>query len=150
MRLLMTAVLSLFFVGADTPDAVKKEMTRLEGEWTMVSGEIDGTAMVEQQLKAMKRVAKDGVTTVTMSGQTFMKAKFSVDPAKKPKTIDYTVVEGPTKGKMQYGIYELDDDTVKFCFSSPGKDRPSDFTTKAGSGRTLSVWKKEAKKEAKK
>ena len=57
--------------------------------------------------------------------------------------IDCTLSEGANKGKMQLGIYELDGDTVKFCFAAPGKDRPTDFTTKPGDTRVLSVWKKE-------
>jgi uncharacterized protein (TIGR03067 family) len=75
----------------------------------------------------------------------FFKAKVTIDPTKKPKAIDYEMTEGPTKGKTHLGIYELDGDTVKFCFAAPGKDRPADFTSKEGSERTLSVWKKDKK-----
>ena len=28
------------------------------------------------------------------------------------------------------------------CFGSPGAERPADFTSKPGDGRTLSVWKR--------
>jgi uncharacterized protein (TIGR03067 family) len=94
-------------------------------------------------------VAKDGVTTVTIGGKPFMKAKFTIDPTKKPKTIDYMVLEGLTKGKKQLGIYELDGDTVKFCFAVPDKERPKDFTSPEGSGRTLSVWRKDRPKKDK-
>jgi uncharacterized protein (TIGR03067 family) len=133
-------------VGAGAPpEATRAEMAKLEGEWSMVSGEIDGQAMPAEFAKTAKRVAKGGETTVTINGQLFMKAKFTIDPAKTPKAIDYTFTGGPTAGKTQYGIYELDGDTVKFCFASPGQDRPAEFTTKPGSGRTLSVWKRTAK-----
>ena len=142
MRILGIGIVFLAFAGAAAAQDAKKEMTRLEGEWTMVSGEIDGQAMPDEMRKTAKRVVQDGETTVTIGGRLFMKAKFAVDPAKKPKTIDYTMTGGPTEGKTQLGIYELDGDTVKFCFASPGKDRPTDFTTKEGSGRTLSVWKR--------
>jgi uncharacterized protein (TIGR03067 family) len=146
MRVIVAVFAAALLAGADGPqEAVKKEMAQLEGEWTMVSGEIDGQPLPEQMRKGAKRVAKDGETTVTINDQLFMKAKYTIDPTKKPKTIDYTFTGGPTAGKTQLGIYELDGDTVKFCFSSPGKDRPDDFTTKEGSGRTLSVWKRSAK-----
>jgi len=79
------------------------------------------------------------------SSKRVMKAKFKIDPIKKPKTIDYTVTDGPEKGKTVLGIYELDGDTVKFCFSAPDKERPSEFTAKEGSGRTLSLWKRNKK-----
>ena len=55
------------------------------------------------------------------------------------------MTEGPTKGQTHLGIYELDGDTVKFCFAAPGKERPTDFTAKASSGRTASVWKRDKK-----
>jgi uncharacterized protein (TIGR03067 family) len=131
-------------VSADA-DSVKKEMAELEGEWAMLSGEIDRQPLPADYLKSARRVAKEGVTTVTINGQLFMKAKFAIDPAKKPKTIDYTMTDGPTKGKTQLGIYELNGDTVKFCFAAPGKERPAEFKTQEGSGRTLSVWKRDKK-----
>src|SRR5205823_3949022 len=124
-------------------DANKKEMSPLEGTWSMVSGQADGQDMPKQFVDGGKRVAKDGEVTITIGGQVFFKAKFTIDATKKPKTIDYVMTEGFTKGKTQLGIYELDGDTVKFCFAGPGKDRPTDFTAKEGSQRTYSVWKRD-------
>lgn len=126
-------------------ESAKKDLAILEGEWLMLSGQIDGEKMPEELLKEMLRVAKDGETTVTMSGKVFLKAKYTIDPTKRPKTIDYAFSEGPTKGKKSLGIYEIEGDTVKFCFSRPDMDRPTDFTSKEGSGRTLSVWKRKMK-----
>jgi uncharacterized protein (TIGR03067 family) len=119
-----------------------KEMARLEGEWSMVSGEANGVSMPEATVKSGKRVAKEGETTIYMSGRVYFKARFTIDPAKEPKSIDYVMTEGPTKGKTHRGIYKLDGDTVRFCFAAPGKDRPTEFTAKEGSQRTLSVWKR--------
>ena len=132
-------------VGAQ--DAAKKEMAQLEGEWSMVSGEANGVTMPEATVKTGKRVAKEGETTISIGGQVYFKAKFSIDPTKQPKAIDYTMTEGPTKGKTHLGIYELDGDTVKFCFTAPGKDRPTDFTATKGSERTFSVWKRDKKQQ---
>jgi len=143
MRVLMSLAAAVLLVGADAPsDAVKKEMAQLDGEWTMVSGERDGQPLPDNFLKNAKRVAKDGVSTISFGDRVYMKARFSVDPTKKPKTIDYEILEGETKGKKVLGIYEIDGDKLKFCFATPDKDRPSDFTAKAGSGNTLSVWKR--------
>lgn len=123
----------------------KTEMAQLEGEWSMVSGEANGMPMPKTMLATGRRVAKDGETTIFIGGKMYFKAKISIDPTKKPKTIDYVMTEGLTKGKTQLGIYELDGDTVKFCFGAPGNDRPTDFTSKEGSLNTLSVWKREKK-----
>jgi len=143
MHLFNSLIVAYLLIGADAPsDAVKKEMTQLEGEWTMVSGERDGQPLPDNFLKNAKRVAKDGVSTISFGDRVYMKARFSVDPTKKPKAIDYEILEGETKGKKVLGIYEIDGDKLKFCFATPDKDRPSDFTAKAGSGNTLSVWKR--------
>jgi uncharacterized protein (TIGR03067 family) len=136
----LVGVLLLGLVVARADDA--KESALLEGEWSMVSGESGGQAMSAESVKIGKRVAKDGVTTITFGNQTYMAAKYTIDPTKKPKTIDYAVTEGPAKGKTQLGIYEPDGDTVKFCFAAPGKERPTEFKTAADSERTLSVWKR--------
>src|SRR3954466_15411251 len=88
-------------------DAVKKEMALLDGEWSMVSGSADGMPLPPEMAKTGKRVAKDGETTISMGGQPYFKAKFTIDPAKKPKTIDYAMTAGPTQGQTHLGIYEL-------------------------------------------
>ena len=146
MRVIVPVIAVLFLVSADdAKDAIKKEMAQLEGEWSMVSAEANGLSLPKETVESGKRVAKDGETTITIGGQVYFKARFTIDPTKKPKAIDYKMTEGPTKGKTHLGIYELDGDTVKFCFAAPDKDRPTDFTAKEGSQRTLSVWKRDKK-----
>lgn len=146
MRVIGAIVASLVLVGTvAAQDANKKEMALLEGEWSMVSGQANGQDMPKEFVNTGKRVAKDGEVTISIGGQVFFKAKFTIDPTKKPKTIDYVMTEGFTKGKKQLGIYELDGDTVKFCFAAPDKERPKDFTSKEGSQQTFSVWKRDKK-----
>ena len=120
----------------------KAEMGRLQGEWSMVMGERGGQKLPDAIVSTGKRVAKGNNLTVTLGGQTFMKATFTVNPSTKPKSIDYTITEGPDKGKKQLGIYEFKGDTVRFCSSIPGKARPAQFSTGAEDGRTLSTWKR--------
>ena len=137
------AAVTLSTAWAGESGAAKKDLALLQGEWSMVSGSADGQPMPDQMLKQMKRICKADEATVTMAGQIFLKAKISIDPSKKPKSIDYEMTDGLTKGKQQLGIYEVDRDTFKTCFAKPGGERPSDFTSKPGDGRTLSVWKRE-------
>ncbi|HEY2952855.1 MAG TPA: TIGR03067 domain-containing protein [Verrucomicrobiae bacterium] len=128
---------------AEDSEAAKKDLALLQGQWSMVSGSADGQPMPDEMRKQMKRVCKGDETTTTMAGQIYIKAKITLDPSKKPKTIDYEMTDGFTKGKTQLGIYEVDGDTFKSCFAKPGAERPTDFTSKPGDGRTLSVWKRE-------
>jgi len=146
MRVIVAGIAVLVLIGVGgAQDTAKKEMARLEGEWSMVSGEANGNLLPAEVVKSGKRVAKEGATTITIGGTVFFKAKFTIDPTKSPKAIDYAMTEGPTKGKTHLGIYKLDGETVKFCFAAPGKARPTEFTAKDGSQRTLSVWKRDRK-----
>ena len=149
MKTLRNALLIGFTIAAFAPvladdsDAVKKDLAALQGEWSMVSGSADGQSMPDETRKQMKRVCKGDETTTTMAGQVYLKAKITLDPSKKPKTIDYQMTDGFTKGKTQLGIYEVEGDMFKSCFGKPGAERPTDFTSKPGDGRTLSVWKRQ-------
>lgn len=141
LLLVSLAVLTISVVKAADDDAVKKDLAQLQGEWTMVSGSADGQPMPEEMRKEMKRLCKGDELTVMMGDRIFLKAKITIDASKKPKTIDYDMTDGFSKGKKQLGIYELHGDTFKACFNSPGAERPTEF--KAGAGLTLSEWKRQ-------
>ena len=142
LLLTLTAVPLLTVRGEET-QAIKKDLALLQGAWSMASGTANGESMPEGLRKQMKRICKGDETTATMGGQVFLRAKITLDPTKTPKTIDYVMTEGFTKGKTQLGIYEIDGDTLKSCFAAPGADRPTDFSSKAGDNRTFSIWKRD-------
>ena len=141
--LIGVAAVTISSAWAEDNEAVKKDLAQLQGEWSMVSGSADGQPMPVEMAKQMKRVCKGDEATITMAGQIYLKAKITIDPSKKPKTIDYQMTDGFTKGQKQLGIYELEGESFKSCFGKPGAERPTDFTSKPGDGRTLSVWKRE-------
>ena len=146
MRTLVAVIALSCLLRAEPPaDAVKNELAQLEGDWAMVSGERDGQALPEEYVKTATRVAKDGVSTVTIGGMVVMKSKYTIDPSKKPKAIDFEAVEGEAKGNKMLGIYEFDGETLKFCIAPSDKERPTEFSAKEGSGRTMSVWKRAKK-----
>lgn len=146
MKMKAIGMAVLVAVGAALPAWAQpsegKDLALLQGEWTMVSGSVDGQPMPDQMREQMKRICRGNETTTLMGERVFLKAKITLDPSKKPKTIDYEMTEGFTKGKKQLGIYEVEGDTFKSCFGSPGAERPADFSTKPGDGRTVSVWKR--------
>ena len=116
--------------------------TGIHGEWAIVSGAQDGHALETFMIKTGKRVATGTEVTVAFAGQLVVQARYKTDDPKNPKTMDYVHTGGMHKGKTQAGICALDRRTLKVCFSAPGRsDRPPDFTTNIGDGRTVSVWK---------
>jgi len=86
---------------------------------------------------AGERVARANEITVSMAGQTVLKAQFTIDREKKPSTIDYLL---PT-GQLQHGIYDLQGKNLKVISSAPGEPRPADFSTSRGDGKTCTVWR---------
>ena len=79
--------------------------------------------------------------TLTFSGANYQQAAggqvnergtFKVATAKKPMTIDLTIVEGDDAGKTQLGIFEVSGDTLRANFGRAGATtRPTDMTVKA-------------------
>jgi uncharacterized protein (TIGR03067 family) len=139
---LIVGVASIGTIAAEENNVSKADLAKMQGEWSMVSGSADGFAIPDEIRPTAKRVCKGNETTVTFGTQLVMQATFTIDPTKMPKTIDYQATDGPTKGKTHLGIYEIDGDTVKYCFAAPDNARPPDFTSKPGERQTLSVWKR--------
>jgi|SRR5260370_27176617 uncharacterized protein (TIGR03067 family) len=139
---LLPAGAALVMADDKKDDAVKEELKKFEGTWKLVSSEHDGEKAPDDAIKTAKAMAKGGQVTLSVDGKTVMEADFTIDPTKKPKTIDATVTTaGPDKGKKTLGIYEIDGDTMKICFSD--KERPKEFSAKKGSGCTLDMYKRE-------
>jgi uncharacterized protein (TIGR03067 family) len=116
--------------------------TELEGEWQMVSGVMNGSAMNKSDVQWVKRTMTGNETTVTAGPQVMLKATFTIDPSTSPKTIDYILDHGPGKGKGQLGIYELEGDLLTVCMAAPGAARATKFESIKGDGDTFTVWKR--------
>jgi len=56
--------------------------------------------------------------------------------------LDVTRSEGPRKGETVLAIYEVKGDSLRTCFAPPGRERPTGFTPKEGSGHVLRTYKR--------
>src|SRR6516162_3963536 len=109
-------------------DAAKEELKNLEGTWLLVMSEQDGMKSDPNFVKNSKMIIKGNKMTVYGGKVKSSEATITLNPAKKPKTIDASQTYGGPKGTKYYGIYELDGDTLKICFGE--KQRPKDFSAK--------------------
>ena len=128
--------------GGDTSEDTKKELENFRGTWKYVSMEADGMKVTLEPLAGIKLVL-DGDKFTQTDPQATYRGTFSVSVKTRPKTIDVIFTEGPEKGKIFKGIYELEGDTYKACIAVPGRERPKEFASKPGSGHVLSVLKRE-------
>jgi uncharacterized protein (TIGR03067 family) len=153
--LMRAACFLLFTTGAimaaDGPtkdDPSKGDLDKLRGTWLTVSLVNDGKTLVDE-----KTPPKEGPATtlvydgnkwmIKVGGKTVATGVFKIDSTKKPKEIDIMDETGVKNDKTKLGIFELDGDVYKFCLAPDGKPRPTDFTSKGGSGHSLGVSKRE-------
>lgn len=130
--------------GDDTAneDAIKKDRKRIEGTWKIVSFVINGNSSTDDAGKMIVVNGADGSWNLTVDGQEIVQGTTTIDPSRKPKTIDITPTTGDDKGKIYLGIYEVADDTRKLCFAPTGKPRPTEFTSAAGSDHVLVMFER--------
>src|SRR4051812_46661984 len=85
-------------VSAEESPLQKADLSALQGKWSITTGALDGADLSESMARQFKRVCQGDEVMVTNGSQVVMKAKITLDPTKMPKTIDYEVLDGPTKG----------------------------------------------------
>jgi len=129
--------------GAADADAVKQEREKLKGTWQVTSYDLDGKKLPDEQVKATKvMVDATGKLTVQREGKTTIEGATEIDPTKKPKTIAIKYTKGERAGQTVQGIYEINGDDYRVCFALPGKERPTEFASKPGSGHILIAYKR--------
>ncbi len=113
----------------------------LAGTWAMISGTFDGRPLDPNYMRLGRRVVEGSDMTVMFGDELYSKAKYTVDRSRKPFAIDLYNIAGTSAGKVQHGIYEVNDGVLKLSIAAAGQDRPADFSTSPGDGRTVVTWK---------
>ncbi len=85
-------------VGAQD-DAAKKDLDSLQGIWQLVSLEVEGKPLPEDQVKGTKMTFKGNKASHPGPDGKIEEGTFTLDPSKKPKAIDISPLGGPDKGK---------------------------------------------------
>ena len=127
---------------ADPPKEVVDELRRLQGTWTVESWEEGGKALAGEDLKNRGVFFGANVFIFRKDGKVHQAGATQLDPAKSPKTVNFSVKEGEGKDGVMLGVYSLEGDTLKVCFDPQGQNRPENFSPEAKSGFTLVTLKK--------
>ena len=143
----LTAITTIAYADDAKDEAIKKDQKLIEGTWRIVALEVNGNKAGEEDARKLSVVnGSDGTWRLLSEGKEISKGTSTIDPTKKPKTLDFTATEGEGKGNQYLGIYELGEKTRKMCFAPPGKDRPTEFTSTPGSEFILVTFEREKAK----
>jgi RNA polymerase sigma factor (sigma-70 family) len=124
-------------------DVAKEDSQALQGGWEGQSGERDGKALPDEEIKKI-RVSIKGDRMLLIPGAEWTPLKFKLDATKQPRVLYATAIDGPDKDRTVPVIYRLDKvaDTLTLCFDERnGKAVPEDFAARKGSGLILLVLK---------
>jgi uncharacterized protein (TIGR03067 family) len=140
--LLALAALTAAAATAKDDDQAKKDLKALAGTWEYASQVEDGKETEKDKLKGVRiAVTAEGKWALKKDDTVILEGTAKLDPSKQPKAADWTITtEGALKGKTALGIYDVDGDTWKHCFSFD--KRPETFESKEGSNVNDAVLKR--------
>ncbi len=145
-KFLGAAVLTAFAlsVTAAFPDDEKKGAAKLEGTYTIVSGEKDGKAIPAEEIKgSVVHFGKDRITGTDKDKKEFFAATYTLDTTKTPWRID--MKSTTPKEAESVGLVKAGKDTVTLIYALPGAPAPTDFKTVKG--QHLFVMKRQEEKK---
>src|SRR3954451_17484205 len=110
------ALTMLMALSAAAQQAGKTDQDKLQGVWRVLTIEVDGRYVPDEQAEKFKvAVAKDKLI-LGMAGKERL-TRYKLDAMASPKTIDLTGVDD---GQTALGIYGLDGDSLKISLAQPG------------------------------
>lgn len=115
-------------------------LERLQGEWSAVELNQQGTPMNPEWLPYGLRTTRGQEMKVVFGGQTMSHAKMRFDDTVSPIAVDYLHLSGSAKGQVAFGIFEWAGDDARFAVAAAGLARPKDFEPRQAV--TVSVWRK--------
>ena len=117
-------------------------LKKLQGDWLPVSLVTNGTPLRKEFLAYGSRTQNGNETTVVFGARTMVHALMRLDESVSPVAIDYlNIGKGPRV--ISLGILDWVGADMRVCMAKAGYPRPAEFSSQAGSGRTLSVWRRE-------
>ena len=127
-------------VADDKAALTQKVLKQLEGEWEIISVVSDGVKRPAPVPRKERVVIRDGKWRAMAGDKILAKGEYTIDPTKKPMTMDVSSDNGPTV----LTIFEVGKNAYRVCMEVPGSgaDRPTKFASEKGSGHALVTYKR--------
>jgi uncharacterized protein (TIGR03067 family) len=140
---LLVIMPALFLVSAGEP--TRSDLEKLQGTWVLVAMQREGEDVPPEEFKGWTAVYETNRISLHDGERVRRRGIVTLDPSRKPKAVNTWDQDGPFEDQTVPGIYELDGDILKLCFSRPGSERPKEFTTKTKPGFLYCVYKKQTR-----
>lgn len=105
--------------------------------------ELEGKKVSDEDLKGWVAIYEDDQLTLKVDGKVYRRGIVTLDPSKITKAMNTWDADGAFADQTLQGIYELDGNLLKMCIVKPGQKRPTEFTTKHGTGFIYCRYKKQ-------
>ena len=122
-------------------DDAKGQDKDLQGTWEVVKLVQDGKEAPAPE-KGPMTATIDGDSLTLKMGDKSHKCSIQCDTSKTPHTSEVTSLDGDDKGQVVKSIYEVKGDELHVCHGVAGADRPTEFSSKEGSGQILITLKR--------
>jgi uncharacterized protein (TIGR03067 family) len=132
--IVVAAGLMLYCLDSVLGQEKKADIDRIQGSWKMTKIEVEGKPPPPEYVEKGKFVFKNNNVSIYQDDKVQEQATFVLDSAKRPPMIDFTATEGPGKGKISYGIYRIEGDSLTICMAAPGAKRPTEFKGQGKAG----------------
>jgi len=144
----ITAIIAV--IVATTAFAAEKEInaslaSRVIGTWSCAAAKINGKSLPDTTTKKLRLTMTDTRYKTERNGEVLFDSTYHLDVTKKPAHINMVGTEGDLAGKEAQGIIAVEGDTLKICYTMPGKPRPASFESATNSEAYLIVWEREKK-----
>jgi uncharacterized protein (TIGR03067 family) len=114
-----------------------KAPTAIDGAYAIVSGQRDGKAIPEAEIKgAVVNITQGKIVSTDKNAKQFFAATYTLDAKKKPMVIHMTTDPAdssagaePKKPMTADGLVKKDGDTLTIIYALPGGQAPTDFKT---------------------
>lgn len=142
--------LAVALVAADAPkDDAKKDLDKLQGTWVIAGATYDGADLPDNLDSKLSFEIKGDQFTLKGDEETvkaYKKITLKLEPATKPRSVDFVVGEGGEKGNTVEGIYEITGpDEFKVAAKLDAKERPTEFKSPENSHIALITFKRQSK-----
>ena len=145
-----TFIVSVGILVATLAPAAEKETSanlasQATGTWSCVAATINGKPLSETAVKKLHLTMTATRYKTERNDEVLFDSTYRLDTTQSPAHINMVGTEGELTGKEAQGIIAMAGDTLKICYTMPGKPRPSAFASATNSEAYLLLWKREKK-----